>query len=340
MNIGFKGRNNPYIILSDTCNVIEVSDQFKLSRGRQIDMETVFRYLSAADVERLRAFCRESCAPPEDPLSDLKNSIAFPLRYLTYKYAVALKLPELRDPVTVLYLTDRALTGRKARGLLFDRIPPSVASIINGMGGSTDLNESVSYLLSSGETIRVCDTEKLIESMIAKLTQRGKRLNSDLVFDGCDDIGRLDSTLQCGRIRLGAFVMLFVSLVSVLDLAVSQPHISVRLNRYSDSAEVVISGETGINFPFVGSTADIMSLAKYIHGSCSMLAFATYTASENDMYIGFQTNVAGHSLRLYFGFVPDTPSELEFKYRDPEPEINEMMNRAIAIVESPAVTMI
>ena len=232
------------------------------------------------------------------------------------------------------------MSGCSAKDLLLMRVPQSVETIINGMCDSTDVHNSSQKLLSSGEMIRIFDTEKLIESMISKLTQRGKRINSELVFDCFNDAGQTDSGSQCGRVKLGAFVLTFVSLVSVLDMAVSKPHITVRLNKYSESAEIVMSGETDIDFPFAGTTSDILSLASYIQGSCSLLAFASYTVAENDMYIGFQTNATGHILKLYFGYIPDQPSELDFKYRDPEPEIDDMMELALLISESPEVTEI
>lgn len=330
----FIKKDYPYIVLSESCRIIELSDLLKPQRGLSVDSESALSFLGESDARRLRDFCREPYISPDDSLASLKNSISFSIRYLSYRYAIAVKLPEEYGLITVVYLTDSTMRGYSVRNLLFGRIPQSVASVINGMSGNLQFDRAVSKLISSEETIRICDMSQLLSSLCAKFTSRVGHFNSKLILEGvgeASDGG--DAVSQCGRIKLGAFVLIFTSLLSVLDSVTSEPQITVRLNRYSESAEVVLTCDTDANLPIVGSTSDIMSLAGYIYGSCSLLAFSAYTAADNNMYIGFRSHAA-RRLQLYFGYIPDLPSELEFKYRDMEPELDEALDDAMDIVSS------
>lgn len=354
----------PCIILNRDAKIIDSVNMPESLLRSYAEGAPALNYLNRSDRERIIAFCGTAVSPVCDDLSYVKNTALFEINSEYFNFGFARKVAHYSGQITEMYLLDNkdalfdpalpfssrlpyiaaklASESRyieKRLAFFEDSSDAETESSVERMlsqinGGENVFNEYLKSLYSSRKINTANEIFILTKSLITKIKSCPDIIYSKINFeenkDFCENKVRRPNAVL---VNSASYVYLLTLLLSILNAASDSYKINIKINKFSDNVETILSTETSSILIILNNTADIISLSPYIPNSYFKLSLAFYIAAAQNVRLNTCFSPIENSLGFSLGFLPDDSENFDFKYRDPLENFDALFEEAVGVAK-------
>lgn len=295
--------NTPTLFVTETCEVIEVSEKFRSCCADNASRTFFSDIMSEANFASLVKLCSE----------DASEAKVFPVGYRRYRYAVAARLSVINGRCSIVSLAENVKSAVLLMSFFYGRVSPErFVELFYGNSSDTEpFSSSYKMLLNPYNEIDEWESVSLLRTLADKLSFRSEFYPYKIKFSAENGVRSHNI-----RVHSGGLSLIFTCVLSVLGPASRNGELTAAFDISDDNFGTTVSAALPYDIKLRGETDTITSLGEHLPGSFPCLAIASLAAAETDMYVKIKSD----EKKLSFTFGSKIPLEIShgFNYRDPE----------------------
>lgn len=293
----------PTLFLSETCEIIDVSERFRSCCADNANRTFLSEILSDADYVKLQAFCREKES----------DTLLCRIYYKKYRYAVAHAVACGNKRFTIFLLSSTVKDTITLKAYLAGMMPHGTFESYcrEKTENDEDFFGAFRMLVSPYSYIFLRESTTFLRDFVDKLARKSDQFPYRMTINGIEELPDCDVKVHSGGIALS-----IVSLIGVLGPMSKNAKLTFATEVADDIFKVEISTELPYDIKLRGETASITGLASHVPGSFMYLFLAELAALETGIRI--MVKCTGSQIKFTVGVPVVSDGSLRFNYRDVE----------------------